>query len=264
MNDNSGCLYCGILVPKEQTKEESSLISSNPLMSVWYCPPRHLCPIWSPLVSPDSLHTRWPTSLEKSNPQIAKVVTCVCVCINSFKGATTNLDDFEDKVLHKDKDFKTFLFCFWKCFLRSRVILFYLLTPTLRHRSPTGGWSRNLSRAIFNFFAQLFSPINIWRPSGELDSSYQNQPGQIKIHHLKVKRNRPTISTYIICVRPNDQRTSNLKRINKVQLLLFLNIMTSCVEMQRCISKELWVKWGDLRVEYVWCGWRWVLLEEEA
>ena len=112
MNDNSGCLYCGILVPKEQTKEESSLISSNPLMSVWYCPPRHLCPIWSPLVSPDSLHTRWPTSLEKSNPQIAKVVTCVCVCINSFKGATTNLDDFEDKVLHKDKEFKTSLFCF--------------------------------------------------------------------------------------------------------------------------------------------------------
>ena len=112
MNDNSGCLYCGILVPKEQTKEESSLISSNPLMSVWYCPPRHLCPIWSPLVSPDSLHTRWPTSLEKSNPQITKVVTCVCVCINSFKGATTNLDDFEDKVLHKDKEFKTSLFCF--------------------------------------------------------------------------------------------------------------------------------------------------------
>ena len=83
MNDNSGCLYCGILVPKEQTKEESSLISSNPLMSVWYCPPRHLCPIWSPLVSPDSLHTRWPTSLEKSNPQIAKVVTCVCVCVST-------------------------------------------------------------------------------------------------------------------------------------------------------------------------------------
>ena len=49
-----------------------------------------------------------------------------------------------------------------------------------------------------------------------------------------------------------------------VQLFLFSNIMAGCVEMQRCISKELWVKWGDLRVEYVWCGWRWVLVEEEA
>ena len=60
------------------------------------------------------------------------------------------------------------------------------------------GKSRNLLQVIFHFFVQLFLPINIWRPSGALSTFYQNQPNQIKILHLKVKRNRPTISTWII------------------------------------------------------------------